>query len=117
MALKWQPHAPRPAAPLPYLHGGEDPRLLEVELYVNAALAQRVAAPAQVVVARPHTQLLGLAEVVPAQHAIAKLAQASELHPAQGGGEGSRGGSRGMWKSVCFPPPVIIPIVLHEGVG
>lgn len=65
-----------------HLHAVEDARLLEVELDVHAALAQRLAAPAQVVVARPHPQLLGLHEVVSAQDAVAQLTQAPELHPA-----------------------------------
>lgn len=65
-----------------YLHAVEDARLLKVELDVHAALAQRLAAPAQVVVARPHPQLLGLHEIVSAQDAVAQLTQASELHPA-----------------------------------
>lgn len=65
-----------------YLHVVEDAWLLKVELDVDAALAQSLPAPAQVVVARPHPQLLGLHEVISPQDAVTQLTQASELHPA-----------------------------------
>lgn len=66
-----------------YLHVAEDAWPLEVELNVHAALAQGFAAPAQVVVARPHPQLLSLHEVVSPEYAVTQLAQAPKLHPAR----------------------------------
>ena len=60
-------HAPSHTNPTnthPYLHVVEDAWFLEVELDVHAALPKSFPAPAQVVVAGPHPQLLGLYEVI-----------------------------------------------------
>lgn len=65
-----------------YLHVVEDTWFLKVELNIHAALPKGFPAPAQVVIPRPHPELLSLYEVVSSQYAVTQLTQASKLHPA-----------------------------------
>lgn len=65
-----------------YLHVVEETRFLKVELDIYTALPKSFSAPAQVVISRPHPQLLCFYEVVSSQDAITQLTQASKLHPA-----------------------------------
>lgn len=65
-----------------YLHVVEDSWFLKVELNIHAALPEGFPAPAQVVIPRPHPQLLSLCKVISSQDTVTQLTKPSKLYPA-----------------------------------
>lgn len=72
-----------------YLHVVEDSWFLKVELNIHAALPEGFPAPAQVVIPRPHPQLLSLCKVISSQDTVTQLTKPSKLYPAHKQATGS----------------------------
>lgn len=69
--------------PAHYLHGGEVPGSVKLELHFNRARAEALVLPANVVIAWPHAVLVALREVVQPQHTVRQLAQTTIQMPSE----------------------------------
>lgn len=95
---------------LSYLHGGEVPWAVKLELHFHSAFAEALVLPANVVVARPHAVLVALGEVIQPQHSICELPQPSIQVPGQGeptvsqsSSEKPHGSSNWYQENISFP--------------
>ena len=66
-----------------YLHGGEVPWSIKLELHFNRARAEALVLPAHIVIAWPHTVLVALREIVQSQHTVRQLAQTTVQVPSK----------------------------------